>query len=74
MLFSTGVVLAQTRPPIKEIAKLIDDNLHFAAQQYKMLMQKTLPDRMPRTYKPKEDKSVTTSSFLDRTLYRVDFV
>ncbi|MBD0350708.1 MAG: hypothetical protein ICV65_06105 [Flavisolibacter sp.] len=33
-------------------------NLRFATQQYRVLMQKTPPDRMPRTYSPKEDKLV----------------
>jgi len=46
----------------KLMKQLIDDDLSFAAQQYKVLMKKLPPDVMPRNYDPKKDQLVTSNT------------
>ncbi len=57
--------------------RLIDENLTFAAQQYKVLMQNVQPDVMPRTFDAKKNALVTsntkwwTSGFYPGTLWYI---
>lgn len=60
--FFVQVVLAQAQPLPTDMRSLIDDNLRFAAEQYKVLQRNTPPDRMPRSYNPKEDKNITSDT------------
>lgn len=46
----------------KEMQRLIRENMLFAAQQYKVLAQKTPADRMPRSYNAANDESVTSDT------------
>jgi len=46
----------------KLMKQLIDNDLKFAAQQYKVLMKKVPPDVMPRNYDPKKDQLVTSNT------------
>jgi len=59
--FSCGL-LAQGSSSKKTMGRLIEENLLFAAKQYKVLQQNTPPDRMPRSFNPKENKSVTSDT------------
>jgi hypothetical protein len=61
----------------KLIKQLIDDNMKFAAQQYKVLMKNVPPDSMPRSYDAGKDKLVTSdtkwwcSGFYPGTLWMI---
>lgn len=46
----------------KAMKQLIDENFAFAAQQYKVLMQKVPPTLMPRTYITAKDSLVTSNT------------
>ena len=46
----------------KAMKQLIDENFAFAAQQYKVLMQKVPPTLMPRTYIASKDSLVTSNT------------
>jgi rhamnogalacturonyl hydrolase YesR len=46
----------------KLMKQLIDKDLKFAAQQYKVLMKKVPPDVMPRNYDAKKDQLVTSNT------------
>jgi unsaturated chondroitin disaccharide hydrolase len=46
----------------KLMKQLIDDNMKFAAQQYKVLMKNVPPDSMPRSYDAGKDKLVTSNT------------
>lgn len=62
LFFSALVAFAQKAASKKEMSGLIDENFRFAAQQYKVLQQATPPDRMPRSYNAKENKSITSDT------------
>jgi hypothetical protein len=46
----------------QSMKQLIKEDLHFAAQQYKFLMQQLPPDRMPRTYDSAKKELVTSNT------------
>jgi unsaturated chondroitin disaccharide hydrolase len=46
----------------KLMKQLIDDNMKFAAQQYKVLMKNVPPDSMPRSYDAGKGKLVTSNT------------
>jgi len=46
----------------KLMKQLIESDLKFAAQQYKVLMKKVPPDVMPRNYDAKKDQLVTSNT------------
>ena len=46
----------------KLMKQLIDDNMMFAAQQYKVLMKNVPPDSMPRSYDAGKDRLVTSNT------------
>jgi unsaturated chondroitin disaccharide hydrolase len=46
----------------KLMKQLIDDNMKFAAQQYKVLMKNVPPDSMPRSYDITKDKLITSNT------------
>src|SRR3982074_1947106 len=46
----------------KGMKQLIDDNLKFAATQYKVLMKNVPPDLMPRSYNAGKDQLVTSNT------------
>jgi len=46
----------------KLMKQLINNDLKFAAQQYKVLMKKVPTDVMPRNYDPKKDQLVTSNT------------
>lgn len=48
--------------PKQQLIRLIDGNLRQAANQYKVLMGKLPPDRMPKTYYANTDKLETSNS------------
>jgi unsaturated chondroitin disaccharide hydrolase len=62
-LMSTGVLQAQktgrlqTKPAL---IRLIDGNLRQAGNQYKVLMSRIPPDRLPKTYYANADKEETS--------------
>lgn len=53
-------VTAQT--PGKSMQQLVDDNLHFAAKQYKYLMKDLAPDVMPRSYDDSSKQLITSNT------------
>jgi hypothetical protein len=55
-------LLAQNAASKKTMGRLINDNMLFAAKQYKVLKQNTPQDRMPRSFDPKENKSITSDT------------
>lgn len=57
-----GSVALLAQPSKKAMKKLIDDNFQFAAQQYKLLAQKTPATVMPRTYLAGNDSLVTSNT------------
>ncbi|HKB44973.1 MAG TPA: glycoside hydrolase family 88 protein [Chitinophagaceae bacterium] len=46
----------------KLMKQLIDDNMKFAAQQYKVLMKNVPPDSMPRSYDAGKNKVITSNT------------
>src|SRR5258706_5828269 len=46
----------------KLMKQLIDDNMKFAAQQYKVLMKNVPPDSMPRSYDAGKNKIITSNT------------
>jgi rhamnogalacturonyl hydrolase YesR len=46
----------------KLMKQLIDDNMKFAAQQYKVLMKNVPPDSMPRSYDAGKNKLITSNT------------
>src|SRR5215468_4041422 len=46
----------------KLMKQLIDDDLKFATQQYKVLMKNVPPDSMPRSYDASKNKLVTSNT------------
>ena len=46
----------------QSMSKLIDEDLRFAAEQYKYLIKETPPDVMPRSYDPSTQKLVTSNT------------
>ena len=46
----------------KEMAKLIEENMKFAAEQYKVLMKNVPADVMPRNYDPARGQLVTSNT------------
>jgi len=46
----------------KLMKQLIDDNMNFAAQQYKVLMKNVPSDSMPRSYDAGKNKLVTSDT------------
>lgn len=61
----------------KQMRQLIDENMRFAASQYKVLMQKTPDTVMPRSYNAEKDQLITsntrwwTSGFYPGTLWMI---
>ena len=61
----------------KQMRQLIDENMQFAAAQYKVLMQKTPDTVMPRSYNAQKDQLITsntkwwTSGFYPGTLWMI---
>ncbi|GEP94067.1 glycoside hydrolase family 88 protein [Chitinophaga cymbidii] len=62
MLFLTGapILLSAQKPSNGEMRRLIDDNMKFAAAQYRVLQDSTPADRMPRTFQ--NGRSVTSNT------------
>jgi unsaturated chondroitin disaccharide hydrolase len=64
-------------PSKQEMKQLIDEDMRFAAKQYKVLMQKTPATVMPRTYNAAKDSLVTSdtkwwcSGFYPGTLWMI---
>jgi unsaturated chondroitin disaccharide hydrolase len=54
------VVVAQASK--KEMKKLIDENMQFAAQQYKLLMKNTPDTVMPRSYNAEKQQLITSNT------------
>ena len=46
----------------KLMKQLIDDNMKFATQQYKVLMKNVPPDSMPRSYDASKNKVITSNT------------
>jgi unsaturated chondroitin disaccharide hydrolase len=61
----TGIVMSLqllAQPANQSMKALINDDLQFAAQQYKTLMQNLPPDLMPRTYDAGKKELVTSNT------------
>lgn len=61
ILIATGI-LAQTRANRTAMKKLIDQDLRFAVEQYKVLMNKLPSDVMPRYFDSKTNQLVTSNT------------
>jgi len=62
VFFITATVAAQPASSKKAMKNLVDKDLQFAVQQYKVLMNKLPKDVMPRYYDAKSDKLITTNT------------
>jgi sialate O-acetylesterase len=51
---------AQTGPPVNGMGPLVEEDMQFAARQYKVLMQHVPADSMPKTYDPRTGRSVSS--------------
>ncbi|UKJ07446.1 glycoside hydrolase family 88 protein [Solitalea lacus] len=60
-LILSGTANAQNAPK-EQMKKLIDANLTFAAQQYKVLAQNVPASVMPKTYNAKDNKVITSDT------------
>ncbi|GAA4300833.1 glycoside hydrolase family 88 protein [Compostibacter hankyongensis] len=60
-LLLSGSVFAQ-RSNRAAMQKLVDDDLHFAVDQYKLMMRELPPDKLPRTYDSVKQKLETVGS------------
>ena len=73
----TIISLAQKTSSIKTMKNLIDDDLKFAAGQYKVLIKNTPKDSMPRSFDPQKNKSIYSdiywwcSGFYPATLWYI---
>ena len=59
-LFAGVVVMAQASK--KVMKQLIDENMQFAAQQYKLLMKNTPDTVMPRSYNAAKQQLITSNT------------
>ena len=57
----TGVLL-MAQPSKKVMKQLIDENMQFAAQQYKLLMKNTPDTVMPRSYNAAKQQLITSNT------------
>jgi unsaturated chondroitin disaccharide hydrolase len=62
VFFITAAVVAQPALSKKAMKNLVDKDLQFAVQQYKVLMNKLPKDVMPKSYDVKSDKLVTSNT------------
>lgn len=59
-LFVSAVLIAQ--PSKKVMKQLIDENMQFAARQYKLLMKNTPDTAMPRSYDAAKQQLITSNT------------
>ncbi len=62
VLFSLIGVIAFAQNSRKAMKQLIEENMHFAAQQYKVLMKNVPADLMPRSYDAAKDQLITSNT------------
>lgn len=62
ILISIVSLHAQPQPPVNEMSKLVDENMRFAAEQYKVLMQHVPADSMPKSFNPKTGQSISSNT------------
>lgn len=62
VLFSLIGVMAFAQNSRKAMKQLIEENMHFAAQQYKVLMKNVPADLMPRSYDAAKDQLITSNT------------
>ena len=60
LLLQYGTLTAQTKP--QPMAKLIDEQFKFAAEQYKVLAKNVPADKMPKTFYPSTGKSENSNT------------
>ncbi len=59
-LLSLYFLQAQKTSSPAEMRQMIDDDLRFAVQQYKVMRQHLAADSMPRSYNPRTDKFISS--------------
>ncbi|MHA4845415.1 glucuronyl hydrolase [Flavitalea antarctica] len=61
--FALFIAVAVSAQPSKKVMKkLIDENMQFAAQQYKLLMKNTPDTVMPRSYNAEKQQLITSNT------------